>query len=149
MELVDYPDYPGVLDRFSRGIELATQLGVPLLVVIDNPTFPAPEKCASRDTGIDFMDAYIAPYRPACQMTLDAYFEQTRLYRKLIQDTQNRFPDRIIATYDTLPDLCDFKHSLCSMHKDGRYLYGTTDHISEFAARLIGANVNYFLQRHK
>lgn len=149
IELMDYPDYQGVLERFSRGIEQATKLGIPLLFIIDNPTFPAPEKCASRDTGIDFMDAYIASYRPACQITLDAYFQQAHMYRKLIQDMQKRFPDRIIATYDTLPDLCDINHSVCSMHKDGRYLYGTTDHISEFAARLIGAKVNDFLQQQK
>lgn len=148
-ELIDYKDYPGVLDRFSRGIEMATKLKKPILLIIDNPTFPAPEKCATRDTGIESIDSYIAKYRPSCKMSLDTYFEESRLYRKLLEDTRKQHPNHIIAIYDTLPDLCDFSDSVCTMHKNGRFLYGMTDHVSEFAATLIGKNINDYLNNQK
>jgi peptidoglycan/LPS O-acetylase OafA/YrhL len=148
-ELMDYQDYPGVLERFSRGIEMATKLKKPILLVVDNPTFLAPEKCVSRDTGIHLIDGYIEKHRPICKMSAQAYFEQSRLYRKLLEDTLKIYPYHNISIYDTLPDLCDMKESICTMHKNGRYLYGATDHISEFAANLIGAKINDALKNQK
>jgi peptidoglycan/LPS O-acetylase OafA/YrhL len=148
-ELLGYQDYQGVLERFSRGIEQATKLKKPILLVIDNPTFPAPEKCASRDTGIKTIDDAMAKYRPNCQMSLDTYYEQSLLYRKLLLDTQKLYPNHVIEIYDSVPDLCNMTNSTCNMHKDGRYLYGTTDHISEFAANLVGSRINNYLKNQK
>jgi hypothetical protein len=48
-----------------------------------------------------------------------------------------------------VPDLCNMTNSTCNMHKDGRYLYGTTDHISEFAANLVGSRINNYLKNQK
>jgi hypothetical protein len=82
-------------------------------------------------------------------MSLDTYLEESRLYRKLLEDIRKQHPNHTIAIYDTLPDLCDFSDSICTIHKNGRFLYGMTDHVSEFAATLIGKNINDYLNNQK
>lgn len=146
-ELENYPNYEEVLARFSKGIALALTLNKPVMIVIDNPTFPAPEKCASRNIGFKFWDDYVESHRPVCEMTLQEYEQQTYMYRRLIADTMKMYSDRRIEVYDTIPDLCDASKNVCGMYKAGRFLYGMTDHISEHAADLIGAKINQRLQR--
>lgn len=145
-ELINYKSYDEVLARFSEGIGEALRLNKRLLLVIDNPTFPAPEKCASRDLGIEWMDEYAKTHRPSCVMTLDTYNTQTALYKQLIKDTLNKHKGHEIVVYDTTADLCDFEQEgLCKMHREGHFLYGMTDHISEHAAQLIGKKINHLV----
>ena len=47
---------------------------------------------------------------------------------------------------DTTPYLCDEEQGLCLAHKNGRRLYEYSDHISDYAAGLIGEGLNGMLR---
>ena len=76
-----------------------------------------------------------------CKIEIEQHLEYSRLYRTLLQDVADRDPENI-SVFDTLDLLCDHEKRVCESYKDGHILYRYTDHISDYAAGLIGAKLN-------
>jgi hypothetical protein len=79
-----------------------------------------------------------------CQLPLERHLELSRKYRLLLS-TLAANNKGTVTLFDTIPFLCNQIEKVCSTTKDGRLLYGGTDHISDHAAGLIGRELNLYL----
>lgn len=64
----------------------------------------------------------------------------------MLDEVATHDPDHI-SVFDTIEYLCDTKIGVCTSHKNGRLLYSYTDHISDYAAGLIGKELNAYLNK--
>ena len=82
-------------------------------------------------------------------MTYNEYLLSTEKYRAVIANLKIRFGDQLMI-FETAPFLCNTsENGLCAMTKDnrpnGRPLYTISDHISDYAAGIIGSALNQFI----
>jgi hypothetical protein len=65
----------------------------------------------------------------------------------LLAQVQREFPESV-RIFDTTKYLCDLEQEVCLPDKNGRALYHFTDHVSDYAAGLIGKDLNEFLRNY-
>ncbi len=81
-----------------------------------------------------------------CSIALDEQLRLSELHRRLLNAVAQDFPGQV-TVFDTIPALCDKATGNCSAYINGRPIYGTTDHISDYAAGLVGAALNSQIQQ--
>lgn len=144
-DLSSSKNYGAALEGLTNTINLLTKAKKKVVIVVDNPTFPYPEDCLPRITSIDFINEFLPKYNHRCLMKISQQLESTEQYRKLLNQIELNYPESV-KIFDTTKYLCDIKNGVCLPSKNGRSLYSHTDHISDYAAGLIGVGLNKFLQ---
>jgi len=82
-----------------------------------------------------------------CHLSVDRHLELSRKYRQLLSTlVQNN--EKSVFLFDTIPFMCGQTDRICSTVKDGRLMYDGTDHISDYAAGVIGKDLNLFMQKY-
>ena len=151
-DLVTSPFQNEAEQGLAQFIDALLQLNKKVIFLVDNPTLPHPEDCISRQSNIYIIDWLLAKERNSkCSITYKEYLLSTEKYRALIANLKMRFGDRLII-FETAPFLCNTsENGLCSMTKDnlpdGRPLYTITDHVSDYAAGIIGSALNQFIAK--
>lgn len=143
-ELPHSKNYPTALDGLQNTVDLLKNSGKKIVLVVDNPTLPHPEDCIYRKTAIPLVNTLIVKKNEKCTISIEKHIELSDKYRQLLKKIQSSHP-KDVAIFDTLNYLCDRQNGLCSHTKDGRLLYSYTDHISDYAAGLIGKDLNRFI----
>lgn len=138
------PNYPVALDGLVAAVKLLKNAGKKVVLVVDNPTLPHPEDCLNRKTSLPFINSLFTKENPKCVLPLEKHRTLTLQYRKLLEEVQRLFPDDV-RIFDTTPYLCDMEAKVCTHRKNGRFLYSYSDHISDYAAGMIGKDLNRFL----
>lgn len=115
-----------------------------VVLVVDNPTLAHPEDCLGRVTPISVVNKLLVVENENCRISLERQLQLSQKYRSVLEEVRAAFPDDV-ALFETAKYLCDDVTGYCGMRKDGRFLYGHTDHISDYAAGLIGKDLNQFL----
>ena len=87
---------------------------------------------------------FLSKLSERCYLKVSRHLELTKKYRSLLNEVQSSSPKKI-KIFDTLNNLCDVKNGECFLYKDGRSLYSYSDHISDYAAGLIGQDLNTFV----
>jgi peptidoglycan/LPS O-acetylase OafA/YrhL len=118
--------------------------GKKVVFVVDNPTLPHPEDCVDRITALPLVNRLLTRANPKCAIALQRHLALSKKYRDLLHDVAAAYP-RDVAIFDTMAYLCDEAAGQCGVRKDGRFLYGSTDHLSDYAAGLVGKALNRFL----
>lgn len=148
-DLEGSPNYEVVLDGLQRVVDVLKDAEKKVVFLIDNPTLPHPEDCSPRTTTSDFLNRMIKKtLNQRCQLPLDRHLVLARKYRSLLT-TLAANNVGWVSLFDTTPFLCDETDRICSTTKNGRLLYGGTDHISDHAAGLIGKELNIYMQNLK
>ena len=139
-------NYQIVLDGLQRVIDILKRGGKKIVFLIDNPTLPHPEDCSPRITKSDFLNRLLKQtLNQSCYLSLDRHLELSRKYRVLLDElVANNHGN--VALFDSTPLLCNQEERLCTTTMNGRLLYGGTDHISDYAAGVIGKELNMYLQ---
>jgi len=119
-----------------------------VVLVVDNPTLAHPEDCLGRITSIPVVNKLFVAENENCRISLDRQLQLSQKYRSVLEDVRAVFTDDV-ALFETAKYLCDDVTGYCGMRKDGRFLYGHTDHISDYAAGLIGKDLNAFLDANR
>lgn len=145
-DLPESPYYSEALSGLERGISSLTDKGKKVVLLVDNPTLPPPQSCLARRTGSPFLNRLLSldESEAGCSIALERHQELSQQYRQLLLELQSKDPENIII-FNTLPILCSSKNGECSTFKDDRALYSFTDHISDYAAGLIGKELNALL----
>jgi hypothetical protein len=136
--------YQVALEGLKSAIEIFRDAGKKIVLVVDNPTLPHPEDCLFRKTEIDFINRLLVKENTKCSLPLVRHIALTEKYRTLLEEVRISYPEDVLI-YDVTNSLCDTANGTCGYQKDGRYLYGYTDHVSDYASGLIGAGLNSFL----
>ncbi|HDW2632164.1 TPA: acyltransferase [Escherichia coli] len=124
------------------GVDKLISSGKKVVLVVDNPTLPHPEDCMVRKTGFDFINNMLVKENKNCSISLDKHRNLSAIYLRLLNDIKQNHPNKIYI-FDMVPLLCE--NGTCGQTKDGRYLYGSTDHISDYASGIVGKELNKFL----
>ncbi len=136
---IEYEKYKLIKQDFELGLQKLLERNYRVYVVYDNPTFLHPEMCTTRFTDISWIDYYLPSVPDGCRINLNDHFNATQNYRELVlsifQELRLKYPK--INIFDPTEILCEIKENLCLMTQGNRYLYGHTDHLSDYGAYLV------------
>ncbi len=129
------------MTTYDEAIRRIEQAGKRAVFVIDNPTFPDPRSCISGGmTSSSFLNQFLRRKpNPRCAIRYTDHLAGTGAYRQFAADLAKANPHLMI--YDPTPLLCDISRGECSIVRDGKYLYGYSDHISDYANSLIARDL--------
>jgi peptidoglycan/LPS O-acetylase OafA/YrhL len=150
-DLEDLPtsnNYGLALDGLKNTVEAFKASGKKIVLLVDNPTLPHPADCLYRRTDIPLLNSILGlgSLNPKCILPLEKHLGLAAKYRELLIDIKRNYPNDV-EIFDITKHLCDEEKRECTHVKDGRYLYSYGDHISDYAAGLIGDDLNKFLNR--
>ena len=116
-----------------------------VVLVIDNPTLPDPKDCIARKTTNPLINQYIVSENPACRLALSRQLELSSKYRAMLEAIRLESDSNRVSIFDPTSVLCEPDDDLCLPYKNGHLLYSYTDHISDYAAGLVGTELNRFV----
>jgi hypothetical protein len=134
-------DQYGAFDGLDGAIRALQQAGKNVALVMDNPTLPDPRECMDRKPmGFAVLRALLSVRETGsaaskCSISYKAYLAATEDYRAIVAKLHAVHPDVLI--YDPTPVLCDMQKGVCSITRNGSFLYSYGDHISDSANTLI------------
>ena len=141
------PLYKEARDGLLAAIERLVRAGKQVVMVVDNPTLPYPKDCIERRTSSELLNnILLKEENTKCSLSLEHHLELSSQYRQLLTEVAANDPEHI-TVFDTIEYLCDTRIGVCKSHKNGRLLYSYTDHISDYAAGLIGRDLNAYLHK--
>jgi peptidoglycan/LPS O-acetylase OafA/YrhL len=143
-QLAKTNNYREVFARLARAIDMLAAGGKEVVLVVDNPGLPEPQDCVSRKTAIGFLNRILPAYNKDCYISLAEYQSQTLVYRKLLTEISEKSRG-VVQIFDPTDVYCDMQTGVCGPIRNGRILYSYTDHISDYAAGLVGRKLNKFL----
>lgn len=134
----------------KQAISKLAAAGKKVVILVDNPALPEPGNCVGHKTSIKLLNKVLGLEKrdlfQACFLPLSQFEEETTLYKKLLNQLQSEFPDSL-ALFDATDIYCDHGTGICGPTRDGRFLYSFTDHVSDYAAGLVGARLNAYLNK--
>jgi peptidoglycan/LPS O-acetylase OafA/YrhL len=146
-DLPTSPLYEGALEGMTNFVGELVAAGKKVVLLIDNPTLPDPKNCIIRKTSFPGLDGLLTTRgEQRCVTSIERHLRLSERYLTLLRSVSERF-SRSVTIIDTVPMLCDTREGRCASFKNGRLLYEYTDHISDYAAGLIGSEVNASLGR--
>ena len=137
--------YAEALQGLQKAVDRFTQAGKKVVMVIDNPTLPHPEDCVERKTSSSFINMFLSKsMNLRCQISVGEHLRLSRKYRDLLKElaTNNQ---SVVSLFDTTPFMCDEQRGVCESKRNEKRMYLFTDHVSDYAAGLIGKAVNAYL----
>jgi len=147
-DLPSSKNYEYALEGLDRAVKQLIGSGKQIVIVVDNPTLPDPRDCIIRTTNFKLINE-IFPRKtdysnPRCRLDLNHHLELSKQYRDLLASVATKNPGKV-KIFDTTKYMCDVSRGVCLPSKNGRLLYSYADHISDYAAGLIGKDLNAFL----
>jgi hypothetical protein len=137
--------FHAALDGLTNTVGALVASGKSVVLVVDNPTLLNPEDCMMRKTSLAWPNVLTRRDLPAdCRISVVDHLALTARYRELLDAVASQFSGRV-RIFDTIPVLCEGGE--CLPFKNGRMLYHFTDHVSDYAAGLIGEQLNGFMAR--
>ena len=143
--LKEFAGYDGVLEETSRFVSVLIEHGKRVVFVVDNPPLPDPKDCVFRQTSSSIVNRLLIRPNEACSVRLSQFRSQGAMYFRLLSDIQDRFRGQV-GIVDASDVYCDESRDLCGPTRDDRLLYEYTDHISDYAAGLVGERLNRILE---
>ena len=132
MEAIDQ-----MVATYTRKITQWQSLGKRVVFVIDNPTLPDPNSCITG--GLTPFESFNKVLRraenPYCKLKYSDHIKGTAPFQQFI--TKLKLANPALLVYDPLPVLCDIPADMCTIERDGKFLYSYGDHISDHAGMLI------------
>ena len=132
---------PAAIATYSRAIQQLEQAGKRVVFVLDNPTFPDPTSCISGGaTSSPFLNHFLRrKENPRCALRYTDHLSGTQAYRQFIGELKRLHPN--LAAYDPAPLLCDISRNVCTITREGKFLYSYGDHISDYANSIIARDM--------
>ncbi len=138
------PRFDDTFKELNRVVDKFVTRGKKVVLVVDNPALPNPQDCIHRKASSDLINSGLGKANQDCTIQLETFNTQIQLYRKLLSEIKSAHPIAV-EIFDPTDIYCDTKRGTCEATKNGRLMYGYTDHISDYAAGLVGVELNRFL----
>ena len=144
-ELPNSPYYEIVTEGLRNSITMLTEAGKKVVLYVDNPPLPNPEDCLQRKTSFGIMNHLLVKPNPLCELPIDTFNAQTAKYRSMFNQLKQEFPGQV-EVFDPTEIYCGSSDRICRHVRWNQMMYSYTDHPSDYAARIIGQNLNPFLE---
>jgi len=139
------PYYDIVTDGLRNSITILTRADKKVVLYIDNPPLPNPEDCLQRKTTIGLLNRLLVNPNPLCEMPIQTFVDQTTKYREMFNQLKQEFPGKV-EIFDATEIFCGSEDRICRHTRWNHFMYSYTDHPSDYAAGIIGQNLNPFLE---
>lgn len=140
--------YDKVYAGLADVIERFAQKNKKVVLLVDNPALPEARVCAGRKTSIGMVNNFLGlttrGLNKDCYLSLAEFNDDIVLYKQLLRELRTEFTD-VVDIFDATAVYCDVAAGVCGPSRHGRLLYSYTDHISDYAAGLVGAELNSYL----
>ena len=135
----------GKFNAYDTIIGQLEHAGKQVVFVMDNPTFPDPRSCISGGiTNSPVLNQVLRRREnPLCTLRYSDHLAGTRSYRSFVARLKERHPSMLV--FDQSPLLCDVGNDLCTVTRDGKFLYSYGDHISDYANSMIAQELIHLL----
>jgi peptidoglycan/LPS O-acetylase OafA/YrhL len=143
--LPDSPYYDIVTEGLRNSITILTEAGKKVVLYIDNPPLPNPEDCLQRKTTIEVLNRLLVKPNPQCEMPIQTFIDQTAKYYLMFEQLKQEFPGQV-DIFDATEIFCGSEDRICRHVRWERFMYSYTDHPSDYAAGIVGLNLNPFLE---
>ena len=122
---------------YTRKITDWQSLGKRVVFVIDNPTLPDPNSCITGGlTPFESLNKVLRrAENPYCKLKYSDHIKGTAPFQHFITKLKQANPALLV--YNPLPLLCDIPADICTIERNGKFLYSYGDHISDHAGMLI------------
>jgi hypothetical protein len=144
-ELPNSPYYEIVTEGLRNSITILTEAGKKVVLYVDNPPLPNPEDCLQRKTNIGILNHLLVNANPLCELPIQTFIDQTTRYRAMFEQLKQEFPGKV-EVFDATEIFCGSEDRICRHVRWNHFLYSYTDHPSDYAAGIIGLNLNPFLE---
>jgi peptidoglycan/LPS O-acetylase OafA/YrhL len=143
--LADSENYEIAFDGLDRTIDKFVNAGKKVVIVVDNPALEESAICLPRNTESPFVNRLFA-HQPNehCSISLAQNASDTLPYQRLLQRLRAKWGNNL-AIFSPLDSLCDGGTGTCASFKGGHALYSYSDHLSDYGARLEGAQLLSFI----
>ena len=138
--------FDNALRDFNRLVDKFLEKGKKVIIVVDNPALPEPNDCIGRKTAFETINRFLK--NANCTVSLEIFNTQIKRYRAVLDRIQSTHPDSV-RIFDPTDIYCDFNTGKCEAIKNGQPMYSYSDHISYYAARLVGRKLNDFILQKK
>lgn len=118
-------------DGVIEAIKALLAAGKRVLFLVDNPTLADPERCVQRPI------FHERDPRAECEISVATFRARTSKMTALVDRLHRAVPG--VTIVDATDDLC--VGGRCSVEENGNFLYGKTDHLSDFGARKVARRV--------
>ena len=133
------------LAGLTNAVRALVGSGKRVVLVVDNPTLLYPTDCMLRKTSLSWLNSFLKTDLPVgCTVSVADQLSRSARYRYLLNTVASQFPS-LVKIFDTIPILCE--DGKCLPYKDGHMLYSYTDHVSDYAAGIIGRQLNAFMAK--
>jgi peptidoglycan/LPS O-acetylase OafA/YrhL len=137
--------YDVALQSVDNVVSQLIGAGKKVVLLVDNPTLPDPKDCLDRKVNSAVIAAILPPQtNGACTITIARHLKLSEKYTKLLAQIASRHPNQV-TIFDTLKYMCDVRAGVCPAYMNGRMLYSYTYHVSDYAAGMIGRDLNLYL----
>jgi hypothetical protein len=143
--LPDSPYYDIVTEGLRNSITILTEAGKKVVLYVDNPPLPNPEDCLQRKTTIGILNRLLVNPNPLCEMPIQTFIDQTAKYYLMFEQLKQEFPGQV-DIFDATEIFCGSEDRICRHVRWERFMYSYTDHPSDYAAGIVGLNLNPFLE---
>ncbi|WP_298258744.1 acyltransferase family protein [Bradyrhizobium sp.] len=144
-DLPNNANYPAALQGLTNATNLLIKAGKKIVIVVDNPTFPDPRDCVGRKTTSDLLNSVLVKRVSwRCRLEVSRHLELSKPYLDLLEQVRQTNPGKI-TIFDTLKYFCDLEKGLCLPFRNDRLLYSYSHHMSDYAAGMIGKDLNSLL----
>ena len=136
-----------VFDQVNRVVEVFVSAGKKVVLVVDNPALAECKDCIKRVTASNLVNRLLGGYKDnACVVPLSEFYAHTKGYREMLAKIEGKHPG-VVFIFDPTDIYCDTAENVCEAFRYGRPMYGyaAQDHISDFAAGLVGVRLNDFV----
>lgn len=144
-DLPNNGNYDAALEGLVNATNLLIKAGKKIVIVVDNPTFPDPRDCVGRTTTSDVLNSVLVKgVSWRCRLEVSRHLELSKPYLDLLEQLRKSNPEKI-TIFDTLSYFCDLENNVCLPYRGDRLLYSYSHHMSDYAAGLIGKDLNRLL----
>lgn len=137
-------NYPQVFDELNRVVNKFIQSGKRVILVVDNPALPNPQDCIQRKTSISLLNKFLNRENLDCLVQRNTFEDQATKYKQLLNELKDAHPNSV-SIFDPTDVYCDAESGVCGPIKNGHLMYSYTDHISDYAAGLVGTKLNSYI----
>jgi len=145
LQLPESPYYDIITDGLRTSIQILTDADKKVVLYIDNPPLPNPEDCLQRKTTIGILNRLLVKPNPLCEMPIQTFIDQTAKYYLMFEQLKQEFPGQV-EIFDATEIFCGSEDRICRHVRWDHFMYSYTDHPSDYAAGIIGQNLNPFLE---
>ncbi len=145
-DLPKSPNYSKVFNGLNNIIKKIIKSGKKVIITTDNPTLAEPLDCIDRKVPSKIITTFYNQKKSSyCSISYIHHKKLVAKFEKMLLKLESKYSQKL-KIFNVEPYLCDSITNKCNISKKGHLLYSYTDHISDYAAGIVGKELNKMIK---